>query len=197
MSVLFQNDARLMQENQLSVMAGLDEAGRGALAGPVVVAAVVLNYDVVLPGLNDSKLLSAKRRTILYNQIRDSALAFAIVEIPPVTIDEINILRATLLGFQRAFSELKGFAPYALVDGRDLPDGIPGKALVKGDSHHACIAAASILAKVHRDSLMDGLDLQYPEYGFRSNKGYGTAAHYLVLASFGPCEWHRKSFRLN
>ncbi len=196
MSLLIQNDLEMLRGQNLTAMAGMDEAGRGALAGPVVVAAVVLDYNVPIPGLNDSKLLSAKRRNELYEQIINSAGAYHIVAIPPARIDEINILHATLTGFQYAYKTIKDWATFALVDGRDLPDGVSGKAIIKGDSRHACIAAASILAKVHRDRLMVELDLQYPEYGFFAHKGYGTAGHYKALSTFGPSPLHRKSFRL-
>jgi ribonuclease HII len=196
MNPLLINDLSFLAKHGLKHAVGLDEAGRGALAGPVVIAAVVLDYKVDLPLLNDSKLLSAARRETLYMQIVASALAFRIVEIPESVIDEINILQATFRGFQKAYAAVKGLADYALVDGRDLPAGVSGMAVVKGDSCHACIAAASILAKVHRDRVMEGLAPLYPEYGFAQHKGYGTKAHYSALGVYGSSPVHRKSFRL-
>ena len=176
---------------------GIDEAGRGALAGPVVIAGVVLNYETELQLLNDSKLLSASRRELLYPQIISGAYAYKIVEIDVKIIDQINIREASLRGFSMVYKALREKAEYALVDGRDIPSGLKGSAVVRGDGHHACIAAASILAKVYRDRLMLRLDSRYPEYGFARHKGYGTQAHYLALTSFGPCVQHRKSFRLS
>ncbi len=176
---------------------GIDEAGRGALAGPVVIAAVILDYTVCLDGLNDSKLLSVRKREILYQMIIQQATAYQIVEIEAGIIDQINIRQASLLGFCKGFEALRSVADYALVDGNDLPQSIKGESVVKGDRNHACIAAASILAKVHRDQLMRELDPQYPEYGFAAHKGYGTLRHYAALQSFGACQQHRQSFRLH
>lgn len=196
MNPLFEADLSVMAQNALNSVVGLDEAGRGALAGPVVIAAVVLDYSIPLPSLNDSKLLSASRRERLYEQITASARAYHIAEIPGVVIDEINILQATLSGFLKAYAAVKDVAEFALVDGRDIPKPITGKAVIKGDSKHACIAAASILAKVYRDRLMKALDLRYPEFGFAKHKGYGTQAHYSALGTYGASPVHRKSFRL-
>ena len=175
---------------------GIDEAGRGALAGPVVIAAVILDYSDPIIGLNDSKLLSVKKREALACQISSRALAFTIVELDATTIDEINIRQASLKGFVQVYNKLKKQTPYALVDGRDLPDEVQGQAVIKGDQKHAAIAAASILAKVHRDQVMRDLDLVYPEYDFATHKGYGTSAHYAALRCWGASPVHRRSFRL-
>lgn len=197
MSLLYQNDLFVLSQKRLPSVMGIDESGRGALAGPVVIAAVVLNYEDPIPALNDSKLLSVKKREALHQEILARAQAWQIVEIDAVKIDEINIRQASLLGFTRVYEALKEIAGYAMVDGRDLGSGINGEAVVKGDSRHACIAAASILAKVHRDSLMREMDILFPEYGFAAHKGYGTLRHYIALNKFGPCPTHRHSFRLS
>lgn len=193
----YQTDLSLMRDWALHSIMGIDEAGRGALAGPVVIAAVILNYADPICGLDDSKKLSAKKRDLLYDSIIQRAVAFALVEIDASTIDRINIRQASLLGFCRVYQALKDQAATALVDGRDLPSDVSGWAVIKGDQIHACIAAASILAKVHRDRLMKELDGVYPEYGFAAHKGYGTRRHYEALCRFGPCKEHRQSFRLS
>ncbi|MDI3504731.1 MAG: ribonuclease [Candidatus Cloacimonadota bacterium] len=196
MNRLYQNDLNTLSNKGLQRLIGIDEAGRGALAGPVVIAAVILDYAFVFEELKDSKLLSAKKRESLYQKITQHAYAYKIVEIEAELIDQINIRQATLLGFCKAYEALRSVASYALVDGRDLPDSIQGEAIVKGDSNFACIAAASILAKVHRDQIMRELDPIYPEYGFATHKGYGTYQHYEALHSYGACLEHRRSFRL-
>lgn len=196
MNPLYDHDLMLKQSLALERLCGIDEAGRGALAGPVVIASVILDFSSPIEGLDDSKKLSAPKREQLYKVIISKALAYHIVEIPAKTIDEINILQATLLGFQKAYRKMKDKSLYALVDGLNLPKGIRGEAIVYGDALSASIAAASILAKVHRDSLMDALDSIYPEYGFKRNKGYGTKAHYEALKTFGDTKEHRQSFRL-
>lgn len=185
-----------MRDCNLHSVMGIDEAGRGALAGPVVIAAVILDYADPIPGLEDSKLLSAKKRDLLYDSIIQKAVACKIIEVNALTIDRINIRQATLVGFSMAYWSLEDKAENALVDGNDLPGDISGWAVVKGDQIHACIAAASILAKVHRDRLMIALDGIYPEYGFAAHKGYGTRRHYEALSCFGACKEHRRSFRL-
>lgn len=185
-----------MQEGGLHSVMGIDEAGRGALAGPVVIAAVILNYRDPILGLDDSKQLSAKKRDLLYDSIIQKAVAYKLVEIDALTIDRVNIRQASLLGFSRVYRALWDKAETALVDGRDLPTDISGRAVIKGDQIHACIAAASILAKVHRDRLMVALDGVYPEYGFAAHKGYGTQRHYLALSRCGACQEHRQTFRL-
>ncbi|MCB5251709.1 MAG: ribonuclease HII [Candidatus Cloacimonadaceae bacterium] len=192
----YQSDLTLLQEHKLNSVMGIDEAGRGALAGPVVIAAVILDYTDPIPGLDDSKRLSARKRDILYDSIIQNAVACKIVEVNASIIDEMNIRQATLVGFSMAYWSLEDKAEKALVDGRDLPEDIPGWAVIKGDQIHACIAAASILAKVHRDRLMEALDDLYPEYGFDAHKGYGTQRHYEALCCFGACKEHRRSFRL-
>ncbi|MCB5261592.1 MAG: ribonuclease HII [Candidatus Cloacimonetes bacterium] len=193
----YQADLKLLQECRLQSVMGIDEAGRGALAGPVVIAAVILNYNDPILGLNDSKLLSAKKRDLLYDCIIRRAVAFTLIEIDALTIDRINIRQASLLGFSKVYQVLQDKAEQALVDGRDLPDDISGWPVIKGDQIHACIAAASILAKVHRDRLMIALDKIYPEYGFAAHKGYGTQRHYEALSRLGACTEHRQSFRLS
>ena len=198
MDILYQNDLDFMQRRAFSRIAGIDEAGRGALAGPLVVSAVVLDYAHPIEGLNDSKQLSAARREKLYAYIMDSALAVGIIEIPAAEVDRINIRQASILGFALAFQALQIEPDFALIDGKDAPEVLSGvsQAVIKGDSLHACIAAASILAKVHRDSLMTTLDRCYPEYSFARHKGYGTLKHYAALSTFGACKEHRISFRL-
>ena len=174
---------------------GVDEAGRGLLSGPVVAAACVLAPGTEIPGLNDSKKLSPKKRDQLYDLVMERAEDFAVGLATPEEIDEINILNATMLAMRRAIAALKTPADYALVDGnciRDYP--IPARAIVKGDSLSMSIAAASILAKVTRDRLCLLDDEQYPAYGFAKHKGYGTAEHIAALRAYGPCPIHRKTF---
>ena len=158
MTNLYQNDIKHLTEN--GVFAGIDEAGRGALAGPVVIAAVVLDYNKIIEGLNDSKQLSPKKREILFQQIVELALDYSIVEIGPDYIDKHNILQATLLGFKKAFLQLKSKPEHCLIDGKDIHKDLKpyAKAIIKGDQLYAAIAAASILAKVHRDKLMLAYD---------------------------------------
>lgn len=176
--------------------AGVDEAGRGPLAGPVCVAAVILDPARPIAGLDDSKRLAASRREALYPRIVECALAFRIVLVDRVEIDRINILQATLQGMRQAVTGLAPTAELALVDGNRLPDGLPcpGRAVIGGDHLHAAISAASILAKVHRDRYMIELDARYPGYGFARHKGYGVAAHIEALGRLGPCPEHRRSF---
>jgi len=174
---------------------GIDEAGRGPLAGPVVAAAVVLNPAHPITGLDDSKRLSEKKRDELYPQIRQHALAWAVVEVGPREIDQINILQATLLGMQRAVERLSVSPTLALVDGNRAPS-LPCrvKTIVQGDRLEPTISAASILAKVWRDRLMREMHLRYPMYGFDRHKGYPTAQHLSLLSLHGPCPAHRRSF---
>jgi len=175
--------------------AGVDEAGRGPLAGPVVVAAVILNPLYVVTGLNDSKKLSAKQRETLYPEIRDKALAWSIVEVGVEEIDEINILQATLLGMRRAVERLTPLPTLALVDGNQAPRlACEVRTIVHGDSLEPAISAASILAKVYRDHLMSAWHQRYPCYGFDRHKGYPTAEHLRLLRENGPCAIHRQSF---
>lgn len=177
-------------------VAGIDEAGRGPLAGPVVVAAVVLPPAYHLPGLNDSKQLSARQRERLAAALlAEPDLAHAIIVVDAGEIDQLNIYQATCVGMRRAAAALRPPPQFLLVDGlpvRDLP--FPSEALVKGDARCAAIAAASVLAKVHRDHLMAQYDAQYPVYGFARHQGYPTAAHLAALLAHGPCPIHRRSY---
>jgi ribonuclease HII len=177
-------------------IAGIDEAGRGPLAGPVVAAAVILPYGVDMPGLDDSKKLTARKRGILFKEINAKALAVGIGMADHNLIDRINILQATLAAMQQAVTSLAYPPDYLLIDGRNtIQSDIPQKALEKGDSLSASIAAASIIAKVTRDRMMNAYDLEYPGYGFAGHKGYGSADHLAAIVNLGPCEIHRKSFR--
>lgn len=184
-----------LHEEGISVICGIDEAGRGPLAGPVCAAACILPAGLELPGLNDSKKLSEKRREALYAQITAQALAWAVCLVDEKTIDEINILQATYRAMRGAVEQLPVRPDLCLVDGnRDPGLGLPTKTVVGGDAACASIAAASILAKVTRDRLMVQLDAQYPGYGFAVHKGYGTKAHYAAVAALGLCPIHRRSF---
>ncbi len=178
------------------LVCGVDEAGRGPLAGPVCAAAVILPKDLEIAGLNDSKKLNDKRRRELYDVITEQAVAYGIAFADEKEIDEINILQATFLAMRRAVEQLKVPPELALVDGNREPDfgEIPVKTIVKGDSLSASIAAASILAKVTRDRFMEEQDAVYPQYGFAVHKGYGTKAHYAALREFDACPIHRRSF---
>ena len=179
----------------LHVICGVDEAGRGPLAGPVCAAAVILPEHLQIPGLNDSKKLTDKKRRELFPVIQQQAIAYGIGLASEAEIDEINILQATFLAMRRALSQLSIRPEIALIDGnRETDFGLPVKTVVKGDSLSANIAAASILAKVTRDNIMVELAQQYPEYGFEIHKGYGTKAHYEALRTYGPCPIHRRSF---
>ena len=177
-------------------IAGVDEAGRGPIAGPVVVAAVILDPARPIPGLADSKQLSPERRTALDIEIRQVALAFAVIVVPAATIDRINILQATLAGMREALLALAPAPERALVDGNRLPRDLPcmAEAVVGGDALEPAISAASILAKVHRDGLMDLLDARFPGYGFLRHRGYPTPEHFEALERLGPCPEHRRSF---
>ena len=178
-----------------NVICGVDEAGRGPLAGPVCAAAVILPPNVEIPGLNDSKKLTDKKRRELMPVIKETALAYGIAFASEQEIDEINILQATYLAMGRAIDQLCIRADLALVDGNRAGDfGLPVKTVVKGDSLSASIAAASILAKVTRDDVMVELADKYPEYGFDIHKGYGTKAHYAALTEHGPSPIHRMTF---
>lgn len=174
---------------------GVDEAGRGPLAGPVCAAAVILPPHIDIPGLNDSKKLSDKRRRELLPIIKDAAIAYGIAFADEKEIDEINILQATFLAMERAVSQLSVNPDILLIDGnREKDFGTPVETIVKGDSRSASIAAASVLAKVTRDDYLLQMAEQYPEYGFEIHKGYGTKAHYSALEKFGPCPLHRMTF---
>lgn len=174
---------------------GVDEAGRGPLAGPVCAAAVILPAHLDIPGLDDSKKLTDKRRRELMPVIKENALAYGIAFADHSEIDQINILQATFLAMERAVSKLEIKPQLLLIDGNRQKDfGIPTETVVRGDSLSASIAAASILAKVTRDDYMLRMAEQYPLYGFDVHKGYGTKAHYAALTEFGPCPIHRMSF---
>ena len=174
---------------------GVDEAGRGPLAGPVCAAAVILPQGVEIPGLNDSKKLTEKKREILFDLICDQALAYGIAFASVEEIEEINIKRAAYLAMERAIQKLDPRPELALVDGNDrLELPVPSIKVVKGDARCASIAAASVLAKVTRDRYMMELAQKHPEYGFEKHKGYGTAAHYAALREHGPCSAHRPTF---
>lgn len=178
------------------LVCGVDEAGRGPLAGPVCAAAVILPHDLEIEGLNDSKKLTDKRRRALYDIITEQSLAYGIAFASEQEIDEINILQATFLAMRRAVEQLQLRPDLALVDGNREPDfgAIPVKTIVRGDSLSANIAAASILAKVTRDRFMEEQDALYPQYGFALHKGYGTQAHYAALREYGTCPIHRRTF---
>jgi ribonuclease HII len=177
------------------IIAGVDEAGRGPLAGPVVVAAVILDAARPIAGLDDSKKLSRKRREELYPQIVKYAVAWAVVEVGPEEIDSVNILQATMLGMKRAVEKLKPAPTLALVDGNRAPELMcEVRTIIQGDSLEPAISAASILAKVCRDQMMRELHDSYPEYRFDRHKGYPTAEHLELLSRHGPCPVHRKSF---
>ena len=179
----------------IHVICGVDEAGRGPLAGPVCAAAVILPAHLDLPGLTDSKKLTDKRRRELFPIIKEQAIAYGIGLASEQEIDEINILQATFLAMERALAQLSVRPELALIDGnREKDFGLPVKTVVKGDSLSANIAAASILAKVTRDDMMLELAKQYPEYGFDIHKGYGTKAHYEALRTYGASPVHRNSF---
>ena len=195
MNELWKYEHAAYQEG-IDLVCGVDEAGRGPLAGPVCAAAVILPRDLEIEGLNDSKKLSDKRRRALYEVITEQAISYGIAMVDEKVIDEINILQATFLAMRQAVLQLSEKPALALVDGNREPDfgDIPIKTIVKGDSLSANIAAASILAKVTRDRFMEEQDAIYPQYGFSVHKGYGTKAHYEALREFGACPIHRRSF---
>lgn len=179
----------------VKVICGVDEAGRGPLAGPVCAAAVILPEHLELPGLTDSKKLTDKKRRELYHIIKEQAVAYGIGFASEQEIDEINILQATFLAMERALEQLSVKPDLVLIDGnREKDFGIPVKTIVKGDSLSLNIAAASVLAKVTRDDLMMEKAAEFPQYGFDVHKGYGTRAHYAALTAHGPSPIHRMSF---
>ncbi len=184
-----------LYQSGYNLIAGVDEAGRGPLAGPVCAAAVILPKDADIEGINDSKKLSEKKRDKLFDIIRETAVAYAIEFVYPDVIDDINIKNATALAMHNAVSNLKIPADYVIIDGNDnVPYDVDYKYVVKGDAKSQTIAAASILAKVSRDRLMTELDSKYPEYGFAKHKGYGTKIHMEAIQKFGVSDVHRKTF---
>jgi ribonuclease HII len=184
-----------LRDAGFKAIAGVDEAGRGALAGPLVVAAVILDPLKPITGLTDSKLLSANKRKELRTEIDEAAVEIVIVEISVTEIDEIGIAQADLQGMRRALARLETAPDFVITDGFAV-DGIdrPSLGMKKGDQLCATVSAASIVAKTHRDSLMLELDIQYPKYKFASHKGYGTSQHVAALRQYGNAEIHRKSF---
>lgn len=174
---------------------GVDEAGRGPLAGPVCAAAVILPEGVIIDGVNDSKKLSEKKRESLFDVIREQALSYSIAYATVDEIEEINILNATMLAMRRAIDGLEIKADYAMIDGNKIPPlDIDAECIVKGDTKSMSIACASILAKVSRDRLLYKYAEEYPMYGFDKHKGYGTKVHREAILKYGPCPYHRKSF---
>lgn len=185
-----------IRDEGFTCICGIDEAGRGPLAGPVFAAAVILNPANCIEGINDSKKLSEKKRELLFDQIRTHAAAYAIASASVEEIEEINILQATFLAMRRAVDALNPTPELLLVDGNRLPPDLsaPARYVIKGDALSASIAAASILAKVSRDRYMLEMAQQYPQYAFEKHKGYGTSAHYEALRTYGPSPIHRMSF---
>lgn len=181
---------------KLSVICGIDEVGRGPWAGPVCAGAVILDTERPIEGLADSKVLSPQRREELALLIRERAVEYALGWAGPLEIDQLNVRQATFLAMRRAVAGLRTRITLALIDGRDVPPGLPcrARAVIGGDASDAAISAASIIAKVARDQLMVEADAQYPGYGFAAHKGYGTRIHIEALQRLGPCDLHRMSF---
>lgn len=188
-----------LYQKGLNKIAGIDEAGRGPLAGPVVIAGVIMPKDSMIEGVNDSKKVSEKKREKLYDIITEDAISYSVGIVDQKTIDEINILNATKLGVKLALEGLKQKPDVIMVDALNNMDtlGIPYISVVKGDAKNYCIAAASIIAKVTRDRIMRQWDEVYPVYGFAKHKGYGTAEHIRIIKENGPCILHRKTFIKN
>ncbi|MBQ7976795.1 MAG: ribonuclease HII [Clostridia bacterium] len=193
---LMEQEERLVRsELGVTLIAGVDEAGRGPLAGPVYAAAVILPEGCIIEGLNDSKKLSEKKREELFDVITDKAIAWNVQAVDEKVIDEINILNATFLAMNNAVNALTVKPEFVFVDGNRIKDMLyPHKTIVKGDAKSINIAAASILAKVSRDRFVCEISQKYPEYDFASHKGYGTKAHVEAILKYGPCEIHRRSF---
>ena len=184
-----------LTEQGYTAVCGVDEAGRGPLSGPVVAAACILPLGLYIEGLDDSKKLSPKKRDLLFDAIKENAIAYSIAEASVAEIDEMNILEATLLAMRRAIAGLSVPADYALIDGNvDRDFSLPAQAVIGGDAKSPSIAAASILAKVTRDRACIELDRQYPQYGIAKHKGYGTRQHMDALRQYGPSPIHRKQF---
>lgn len=193
---LFQFENSLMSDGY-KLIAGMDEAGRGPLAGPVTAACCIPDLSSIISGINDSKKLSPKKRNELYEAIIGNAIGFRIIDVDEKEIDETNILVATKKAMRTAVAQLTPAPEILLVDAVKEDFGIPSRAIIHGDALSYCIGAASILAKVHRDRLMDEYAEKYPEYGFEKHKGYGTAYHIGMLKKYGPCPIHRKTFIKN
>ena len=188
---------RILRQQGYQRIAGIDEAGRGALAGPVVAAAVILPTNCQISGVTDSKQLTPNRRAELFDEIYRTAVAVGVGRVDNKEIDQINILQATMGAMGQAMAQITPVPDYALVDGTHLPEiFLPAEAIPKGDTLIQSIAAASIIAKVTRDRLMIELDATYPGYGFQVHKGYGTLLHRQAIAQLGPCPIHRRSFKL-
>ncbi len=189
----------IARDKGFKYICGVDEAGRGPLAGPVCAAAVILPENLIIEGVNDSKKISEKKREQLYDIITQKALAWSVAFSSVDEIEQLNILGATYLAMTRAVNGLKLSADYALIDGNRIPPqiAVPVETVVKGDSKSFSIAAASILAKVTRDRLLIEYNEQYPQYGFLQHKGYGTKAHIQAIKKYGPCDIHRPSFIKN
>lgn len=186
-----------LYEEGYQYVAGIDEAGRGCLAGPVVASAVILPVDELIPGVNDSKKLSPAKRQTLLQTIQEKAICVTTSHASPREIEKLNILHAALTAMQRSVDRLEPVPDFLLIDGnRAFPTLIPHKALVKGDARSQVIAAASIVAKVKRDQHMVELHEEYPQYGWAQHKGYPTRAHYKAIAEHGPSPHHRRTFRL-
>ena len=186
---------QLYRSQGFKAICGVDEAGRGPLAGPVFAAAVILPEDLIIEDVNDSKKLTEKKREKLFDIIKEKALAYCVASASVEEIEELNILQADMLAMKRAVEGLSVKADFAMIDGNKAPElEIPAVPIVKGDAKSESIAAASILAKVSRDRLMLELAEKYPEYGFEKHKGYGTNAHREAILKYGPCEIHRMSF---
>ncbi len=198
LTILKEEENKLYSKN-VKYICGIDEAGRGPLAGPVVVGAVILPENSFIEGVNDSKKVSEKKREKLYDLITQEAIAYSVGIVDQKTIDEINILNATKLGVKRALEALSQKPEIIMVDALNNMDtlGIPYISVIKGDAKNYCIAAASIIAKVTRDRMMRQWDEVYPIYGFSKHKGYGTAEHIRIIKENGPCQLHRKSFIKN
>ena len=198
LNLLKQEELKLYSD-KIQYIYGIDEAGRGPLAGPVVVGAVILPEDSFIEGVNDSKKVSEKKRERVYEQIIAEAISYGVGIVDQKTIDEINILNATKLGVKLALEQMKTKPDLILVDALNNMDtlGIPFKSVIKGDAKHYSIAAASIIAKVTRDRIMQEWDELYPVYGFAKHKGYGTSAHIQAIKENGPCILHRQSFIKN
>lgn len=192
---LWEFDRDIKNKSKAKLLCGVDEAGRGPLAGDVYAAAVVFSDDVIIDGINDSKKLSEKKREALFDEIKEKASAYCIASASVFEIEEINILNAAMLAMKRAVEGLIVIPEIVLIDGNRIPDTLPkAVSVVKGDAKSQSIAAASILAKVARDRYMKEMDKKYPEYQFSKHKGYGTKLHYEMVDKYGLCDIHRPSF---